>query len=446
MDRQQEFVLRTIEDRDVRFVRLWFTDVTGTLKSVALAPAEVDGAFTEGLGFDGSSIDGFTRIFESDMLLQPDPSTFQILPWRGEDEPTSRMFCDVMTPDGEPSASDPRYILRRQLDRAADMGFTCYTHPENEFYLLRSEQLGPDGRPVPVDQAGYFDHVPGGVAQDFRRHVVSMLESIGISVEFSHHENGPGQNEIVLRYADALQTADNIMTFRTVVKEVAQLQGSYATFMPKPFGEHPGSGMHTHFSLFEGDSNAFYDPAAEYRLSTTARRFVAGLLKHSPEITAITHQFVNSYKRLWGGGEAPAYVSWGHNNRSALVRVPLYKPDKAGSARVEYRGIDASANPYLTYAVLLAAGLKGIEEEYELPEAAAEDISALTTTERRALGHDPLPGTLHDALRLMEDSEFVAGVLGEQAFENYLRNKRQEWDEYRVEVTPYELRRYLGIL
>ena len=284
------------------------------------------------------------------------------------------------------------------------------------------------------------------MATDFRRHAVNMLEAIGISVEFSHHESGPGQNEIDLRYADALQTADNIMTFRTVIKEVAQLQGNYATFMPKPFGEHAGSGMHTHFSLFEGDSNAFFEPGAEYHLSTTARRFIAGLLHHSVEITAITNQFVNSYKRLWGGGEAPAYVSWGHNNRSALVRVPLYKPDKAGSARVEYRGIDAAANPYLAYAVLLAAGLKGIEEEYELPDAAAEDVNALTAMERRALGHDPLPGTLHDAVRLMEESEFVAGVLGEQVFENYLRNKRQEWDDYRVKVTPYELQRYLSIL
>lgn len=446
MDRQQEFVLRTIEDRDVRFVRLWFTDVTGALKSVALAPAEVESAFQEGLGFDGSSIDGYTRISESDMLLQPDPSTFQILPWRGETEQTSRMFCDVKTPDGEPSAADPRHVLRRTLNKAAELGFTCYTHPEIEFYLLRSSDLNERGEPMPVDQAGYFDHEPGGVAQDFRRHVVSMLEAVGISVEFSHHENGPGQNEIDLRAADAMTTADNIMTFRTVVKEVAQLQGQFASFMPKPFTIHPGSGMHTHFSLFEGDSNAFFSPGSEYQLSTTARRFIAGLLHHSTEISAVTHQFVNSYKRLWGGGEAPSYVSWGHNNRSALVRVPLYKPDKAGSARVEYRGLDSATNPYLAYSVLISAGLKGIEEEYELPDSAAEDISALTSYERRTLGHQPLPGTLHDALRIMEDSEFMADVLGEQLFENLLRNKQQEWDDYRVNISPYELQQYLGIL
>lgn len=446
MNRQQEFVLRTIEERDVRFVRLWFTDVVGALKSVALAPAEVEGAFEEGLGFDGSSIEGLARVSESDMLLQPDPSTFQILPWRGETEPTSRMFCDILTPDGEPSLADPRNVLRRTLAKAAEMGFTCYTHPEIEFYLLESDQLGPDGAPVPADQGGYFDHVPGGVAQDFRRTVVNMLESVGISVEFSHHEGGPGQNEIDLRYADALQTADNIMTFRTVVKEVAIQQNGYATFMPKPFSAHPGSGMHTHFSLFEGDSNAFHEPGAEYQLSKTARHFMAGLLRHATEFTAVTNQFVNSYKRLWGGGEAPSYLSWGHNNRSALVRVPLYKPGKGTSARVEYRGIDSATNPYLSYAVLLGAGLKGIEEEYELPAAAEDDISALTSAERRALGHAPLPASLHDAINAMEESELMAEILGEQVFEYFLRNKRQEWNEYRLEVTPYELHRNLGIL
>src|ERR1700712_4722159 len=405
MDRQQEFVLRTIEERDVRFVRLWFTDVVGSLKSVALAPAEVEGAFEEGLGFDGSSIEGLARVFESDMLAQPGPSTFQILPWRGETEQTSRMFCDVLTPDGEPSAADPRNVLKRNLAKAADMGFTCYTHPEIEFYLLKSQQPGPDGSPVPVDEGGYFDHVPGGVAQDFRRTAVTMLESVGISVEFSHHEAGPGQNEIDLRYADALQTADNIMTFRTVIKEVALQQGTYATFMPKPFTDHPGSGMHTHLSLFEGDVNAFSDPAGEYQLWTIGRQFVAGLLKHAPEITAVTNQFVNSYKRLWGGDEAPSYQTWGHNNRSALVRVPMYKPGKGQSTRVEYRALDSACNPYLAYAMLLAARLKGIEESYELPPGAGDDVWSLTEAERRALGIEPLPQSLAEAIAVMERSE-----------------------------------------
>jgi len=446
MDRQQEFVLRTIEERDVRFVRMWFTDVVGSLKSLALAPAEVEGAFTEGLGFDGSSIEGLSRISESDMLLRPDPSTFQILPWRGEVEPTSRMFCDILTPDGEHSSADPRHVLRRQLNIAADMGFTCYTHPEVEFYLLKDQQLDASGRPRPVDQGGYFDHVPGGVGQDFRRQAVTMLEAVGISVEFSHHENGPGQNEIDLRYADALTSADNLMTFRTVVKEVALQQGIYATFMPKPFADQPGSGMHTHFSLFEGDHNAFFEAGQEFQLSTTARRFIAGVLKHAPELTLVTNQFVNSYKRMWGGGEAPSHVSWGHNNRSALIRVPLYKPDKGQSARVEYRGIDSAANPYLAYAVVLAAGLKGIRDEYELGPAATDDVWSLTTAERRALGHDPLPGSLHDAIRAAESSELLASVLGEQVFDTLLRSKQDEWDEYRHDVSPFELNRYLGVL
>ena len=374
MERQRDFVLRTIEERGVKFVRLWFTDVAGTLKSVAIAPAEVEGAFAEGLGFDGSAIEGLARTYEADMLAQPDPSTFQILPWRGEIDPTARMFCDIQTPDGQPAAADPRNVLRRALAKASDRGFSFYIHPEIEFYLLKSTQLDAKGEPVPVDNAGYFDNVPGGTAHDFRRRAVSMLEQLGISVEFSHHEGGPGQNEIDLRYADALTMADNIMTFRTVIKEVAIEQGVYATFMPKPFTQHPGSGMHTHMSLFEGDTNAFFDPSSQYHLSKTAKHFIAGLLKHAPEITAVTNQYVNSYKRLWGGGEAPSFVCWGHNNRSALIRVPLYKPDKGNSSRIEYRAIDSAANPYLAYALLLNAGLKGIEEEYPLPAETEDNV------------------------------------------------------------------------
>ncbi|WP_313813503.1 type I glutamate--ammonia ligase [Glutamicibacter sp.] len=446
MDRQQEFVLRTIEERDVRFVRMWFTDVVGSLKSVALAPAEVEDAFEEGLGFDGSSIDGLSRISESDMLLQPDPATFQLLPWRGEVEPTSRMFCDILTPEGQPSNADPRQVLKRQLTEAANMGFTCYTHPEIEFYLLKNAELDQHGRPQPIDNGGYFDHVPDGVGQDFRRASVTTLEALGISVEFSHHETGPGQNEIDLRYADALQTADNIMTFRTVIKEMAMQKGIHATFMPKPFAEHPGSGMHTHFSLFEGDANAFFEAGREYQLSDVARSFIAGILHHAQELTAITNQFVNSYKRLWGGGEAPSHRSWGHNNRSALLRVPLYKPGKGQSARVEYRGIDSAANPYLAYACLLGAGLKGIREGYELEEPTEDDVWSLSTAERRASGHVPLPGSLHDALRALEESELMAEILGEQVFNSFLANKRTEWEEYRQVITPYELDKYLGNL
>ncbi len=445
MDKQRDFVLRTIEERGVKFIRLWFTDVVGTLKSVAIAPAEVEGAFTEGLGFDGSAIEGLTRTYESDLLAHPDPSTFQILPWRGDVDPTARMFCDISTPDGVPAVADPRNVLKRTLEKAADRGFTFYTHPEIEFYLLKSSKYGKNG-PIPVDSAGYFDNVPGGTAHDFRRRSVRMLEDLGISVEFSHHEAGPGQNEIDLRYADALTTADNIMTFRTVIKEVAIEQGVYATFMPKPFSDHPGSGMHTHMSLFEGDANAFYEPGAQYQLSKTGRHFIAGLLKHAPEITAVTNQFVNSYKRLWGGDEAPSFVCWGHNNRSALIRVPLYKPNKGQSARIEYRAIDSAANPYLSYSLMLAAGLKGIEEEYELPEEAEDNVWSLSDTERRALGYAQLPASLDHAIQYMEESELVAETLGEQVFNYVLMNKRKEWREYRTQVTPFELRNNLEIL
>lgn len=445
MDKQRDFVLRTIEERGVKFVRLWFTDVIGTLKSVALAPAEVEGAFSEGLGFDGSAIEGLTRTFESDLLARPDPTTFQILPWRGEIDPTARMFCDITTPDGEPAVADPRHVLKRALAKAADRGFTFYTHPEIEFYLLKSSRFGPDG-PEPVDSAGYFDNVPGGTAHDFRRRSVRMLEDLGISVEYSHHEGGPGQNEIDLRYADALATADNIMTFRAVVKEVAIEQGVYATFMPKPLGGQPGSGMHTHMSLFEGDLNAFYQEGARYQLSRTGQQFIAGLLRHANEISAVTNQFVNSYKRLWGGDEAPSFICWGHLNRSALVRVPLYKPNKWQSSRVEYRALDSAANPYLAYALLLAAGLKGIEEEYELPPEAEDNVWSLTDAERRALGYAPLPTSLDQALVHMEESELVAETLGEQMFSYVLRNKRREWYEYRSQVTPFELKNNLEML
>lgn len=442
MANQRDYVLRTIEERDVRFVRLWFTDVAGTLKSVALSPAEVEGAFAEGVGFDGSAIEGLTRAFESDLLAVPDPATFQLLPWRNTSEPSARMFCDLTTPNGEAASADPRNVLKRTLAQAAEKGFTFFIHPEIEFYLLKSSVSGPNGL-EPVDRAGYFDNVPGGTAHDFRRESVNMLEELGIPVEFSHHEAGPGQNEIDLRYADALTMADNIITFRTVVKEVAISQGVHATFMPKPLAGQPGSGMHVHLSLFEGESNAFFDPAAKYQLSHIGRQFVAGLLRHAPEFTAVTNQYVNSYKRLWGADEAPSYVSWGHLNRSALVRVPLYKPGKGSSARVEYRAMDSAANPYLAFSVLLAAGLKGIEEGYELPEEAEHSMWDLSEAERRTLGYDPLPSSLDHALAVMERSELVAQTLGEQVFSYLIREKRQEVLAYRSQVTPYELQTML---
>jgi glutamine synthetase len=446
MERQQEFVLRTIEERDIRFVRLWFTDVLGFLKSVAVAPAELEGAFGEGIGFDGSAIEGFARVHESDMLARPDPQTFQVLPWRGEAPGTARMFCDILMPDGSPSYADPRHVLRRVMQRAADLGFTFYVHPEVEFFLLRDRPTADEMLPEPIDAGGYFDQTPHDLGHDFRRHAITMLERMGISVEFSHHEVAPGQQEIDLRYADALTTADNLMTMRLVVKEVALEQGIYASFMPKPFTAQPGSAMHTHLSLFEGDRNAFHDASDPFSLSKVGRAFVAGLLRHATEMTAVTNQWVNSYKRLCGGGEAPAYVCWGHNNRSALVRVPMYKPHKGNSTRVEIRSPDSACNPYLAFAVLLAAGLKGIEEGYELPDGAEDDVWSLTPGERRALGITPLPGSLSDAIAALEGSELMAETLGEHVFDYFLRNKRAEWEAYRQQVTPFELTRYLPVL
>jgi glutamine synthetase len=430
MSKQQEFVLRTIEERDIRFIRLWFTDVLGTLKSVAIAPAELDGAFEEGIGFDGSAIEGFARQFESDMLAKPDPATFSILPWRTEAPGAARMFCDITLPNGEPSPTDPRNVLRRTLAKAAQMGYTCYTHPEIEFFLFKS-QPEKGSAPVPVDQGGYFDHTPAVVGHDFRRQAITLLEAMGVSVEFSHHEGAPGQQEIDLRYADALSTADNIMTFRHVIKEVALGQGFYASFMPKPFTDHPGSGMHTHVSLFKGEENAFYDANAELNLSEVGRQFVAGILKHASEITAITNQWVNSYKRLQGGGEAPAIINWGHNDRGALVRIPMYKPNKENSTRIEFRAPDSACNPYLAYAVMIAAGLKGIEKKYTL-EASNDSAT--------------LPANLDEAISIMEKSELVRETLGESVFEYVLRNKRAEWLDYRRQVSQYELDRYLPVL
>jgi glutamine synthetase len=445
MGKQEDFVLRALEERDVRFVRLWFTDVLGSLKSVAVAPAELEGAFAEGIGFDGSAIEGFARVSESDMLALPDPSTFQLLPWRDQGPATARMFCDIVMPDGSPSYADPRYVLKRTLSKAAEKGFTFYTHPEVEFYLFEGHP--EEGKaPVPVDAAGYFDHTSQAMGADFRREAITYLEAMGISVEFSHHEGGPGQQEIDLRYADALSTADNIMTFRTVVREVALSQGIWASFMPKPFTQHPGSGMHTHVSLFEGDANAFYEPGAEYQLSETGRRFIAGLLRHAPEISLVTNQWVNSYKRLITGGEAPSYVCWGHNNRSAMVRVPMYKPLKGNSTRVEVRTIDAAANPYLAYAAVLAAGMKGVEEGYELPPETEDDVWSLTDRERSSLGITQLPQSLNEAIAVAEKSELLAETLGEHVFDFVLRNKRAEWTDYQGEVTAFERDRMLPIV
>jgi glutamine synthetase len=438
---QNQYVLRTVEERGVRLVRLWFTDVLGQLKSFAISPAELENAFDEGMHFDGSSIDGFSRVQESDVLAKPDPGTFELLPWSENDETSARMFCDISNLDGSPFEGDPRHVLKRNLDRARERGFSFYVAPEMEFFYFADGD--PSSPPTPLDTGGYFDLTTADVASDLRKRTIHTLEALGIPVEYSFHEDSPSQHEIDLRYTDALSMADNVMTFRLVVREIAMERGFYATFMPKPLSGVQGSGMHTHLSLFEGDTNAFSDPADPYRMSKVGRAFVAGLLHHAPEITAVTNQLVNSYKRLIVGTEAPAHVSWARNNRSALVRVPVAKAGKESSVRIEYRAPDPACNPYLAFSLLLAAGLKGLEEGYDLPPEATTNVFALTPAERAAEGMRELPQSLADALDAMEGSELVAEALGEHIFEWFLRNKRREWADYKAQVTPFELSRYL---
>ncbi|MDP8959035.1 MAG: glutamine synthetase family protein [Actinomycetota bacterium] len=442
MDKQAEYVFRTVEERGIRFIRLWFTDVQGFLKSVAITPAELEVAFEEGMTFDGSAIDGFSRVQEADMLARPDPATFQILPWRPDQPGVGRMFCDILSPDGDAFEGDPRWVLRRNLERAAELGYTFYVGPELEFFYFK------DSSPEPqiLDRGGYFDLTPLDVAQEYRRKTIMALEQLGIPVEHSHHEVAPSQHEIILRYTDALSMADNVMTYRLSVKEVALEHDIYATFMPKPMEDHDGSGFHMHLSLFEGDRNAFYEAGSDYGLSKVAQSFIAGLLHHAREITAVTNQWVNSYKRLVPGFDAPIYVSWARNNQSALVRVPHVKHGKPASTRVEYRAPDAACNPYLAFSVILAAGLEGVRGNYPLPPELANNIFELTPQERAAAGVTRLPETLFGALEAMEGSELVARALGEHVFDWFLRNKRREWDRYQHHVSRFELEEYLPIL
>jgi len=437
---EAQYVLRTIEERGIRFVRLWFTDVLGFLKAFTITSQELEGAFTEGMGFDGSSIEGFARIQESDMVAMPDPSTFQIIPWPNEAE-VARIFCDVLRPDGTPFDGDPRYVLKRQLKRAADLGFTFYVGPELEYFYFKSAS-----DPEFLDNGGYFDETPLDVGTDFRKRTVAYLESMGIPVEYVHHEVAPSQHEIDLRYTDALTMADNVMTYRLTVKEVAQEFGIYATFMPKPVMGVNGSGMHTHQSLFEGGRNAFFDAGDEAHLSETAKKYIAGIIEHAPEFTLITNQWVNSYKRLVPGFEAPVYTCWARRNRSALVRVPMYKPGKESATRIELRSPDPACNPYLAFAVMLAAGLTGIENDYELPPEASNNIFEMSDEERRTAGIASLPEDLYEAIQLADGSKVVRDGLGEHVHEYLIRNKRAEWDSYKAYVTPYEVERYLPIL
>ncbi len=440
-EKSKEWVLKTTRDKDVKSINLWFTDILGFLKSFDIAPRELEVVLANGAGFDGSSIEGFARIDESDMLALPDPATFQILPWSSPQYPTARMFCDILKPGGEAFEGDPRYVLKRNLQRTTAQGYTFNVGPELEYFYFKNAE----GTHI-LDEGGYFDLTPPDIASDLRLETVLTLEQMGISVQYSHHEVATSQHEIDLLYADALTMADNIMTSRLVIKEIAQKHGVYATFMPKPIFGVNGSGMHVHQSLFKDDRNAFFDKNSPYYLSKIARHYVAGLLKYAPEITAVVSQWVNSYKRLVSGYEAPVYLSWASRNRSDMIRVPEYQPGKENSTRVEFRVPDPACNPYLAFSVMLAAGLEGIEKEYELADPVEENVFVMTSEQREQRGISSLPMNLSDAISLTEKSELVRKALGDHLFDSFIKNKKIEWDQYRMQVTEYELNRYLPIL
>ncbi len=437
----KQYVLNMTKEHDVKFIWLWFTDILGVLKSFAITVEELEGALEDGMGFDGSSIEGFARIDESDMLALPDPNTFQLLPWRPKKQGVARMFCDILKPGGQPFEGDPRYVLKRNLKRAADMGYTFYVGPELEYFYFQDSK-GTE----PLDEGGYFDMTPLDAATDLRRQTVLALEEMGIGIEYSHHEVATSQHELDMRYTDALSMADNVMTYRLVVKQIALEHGVYATFMPKPVFGINGSGMHVHQSLLKGDRNAFFDKDDKYYLSKVGKCYIAGLLRHAPEITSVTSQWVNSYKRLVPGYEAPVYLSWARRNRADLIRVPEYKPGKENATRIEFRSPDPACNPYLTFSVMLAAGLEGIEKEYEVPAPVEENVYEMTPEERQRKGIGTLPASLWEAIQLTEKSEVVRRALGDHVFYAFIKNKKIEWDNYRIQVTDYELKRYLPIL
>jgi glutamine synthetase len=435
-------VLKLVKEHDVKFIRLWFTDIFGQVKSFAITDVELEGALENGMGFDGSSITGYQDIEESDMIAMPDPDTFTILPWRPKEKAVARMICDIYQPGGKPYEGDPRYVLKKALEKAKKMGFNhYYIGPELEYFYLKSDQIAEV-----LDKGGYFDLTTLDVASDLRRDTILALEQMGVKVEYSHHEVGPSQHEIDMKYTDALKMADNVITYRIVVKEIAHKYGFYATFMPKPiFGEN-GSGMHTHQSLFKGETNAFFDPSDKYHLSEMGKKFIAGQLKHAKEICSVFAQWVNSYKRLVPGYEAPVYISWSRRNRSALIRVPVYHPGKEKATRAEFRSPDPACNPYLTFAVMLASGLEGIEKEYQLSEPIEKNLYHLSDEERKALGVDSLPDSLGNAIAITEKSEIVRRTLGEHIFTRFIELKKKEWEEYRVQVSEYEIKKYLPIL
>ena len=442
----KEDVIALVAERNVRFVRLWFTDVLGQLKSFSINSSELEDAFEGGMGFDGSSITGFNPIEESDMIAMPDPATFAILPWRPDEMPTGRLFCDIQVPGGEPYEGDPRWILKRALKRAQEMGFETYNvGPELEFYYFRDAKPA-DGIPEVLDEGGYFDLTTLDAGVDVRRETVLALEQMGIHVEYTHHEVGPSQHEVDMRYKDALAMADDCMTYRITVKEYAMKNGWHATFMPKPLNGENGSGMHVHQSLNRDGKNAFYDADDQYFLSPTAKAFIAGQLKHAREISALFAQWVNSYKRLVPGYEAPVYLAWSRRNRSALIRVPLYHPGKETATRAELRCPDPACNPYLCFAAMLHAGLEGIEKGYELPEPMEQNLYHLAPEDRHRRGIEQLPENLGEAIEIAAESELVLRTLGEHTFNRFIEIKRAEWEDYRTQVTPWEIGQFLPVL
>jgi len=439
--RTAEDVLRLVKEKNISFIQFWFTDILGLLKSFAVTPSELEEGLTEGMGFDGSSIEGFARIEESDMIAKPDPATFQLIPWRSGEKPVARLFCDILQPDGTPYPGDPRYAFKRLLSKAREKGYTFLVGPELEYFYFKDH-----ANTEPLDLGGYFDSRPMDLGGDLRRETIFALQSMGIRVEYSHHEVAPSQHEIDLRYAEGLEMADITVTYRVVVKEVARGKGAYATFMPKPIFGQNGSGMHTHQSLFLGDKNAFFNPGDPYHLSEIAKCYIAGLMRHAREMTAINNQWVNSYKRLVPGYEAPVYVSWARRNRSTMIRVPMYKPGKEKATRIEFRSPDPACNPYLSFAVQLAAGMAGIEEGYPLPDPVEEDIFEMSPQEREARGILSLPGNLYAAIEEVKKSSLVREALGDHIFFKFIANKEIEWDRYRTHVSRYEIEKYLPIL
>jgi len=440
-EKASENALKTVKDKDIKSISLWFTDILGFLKSFDITPKELETVLVNGGGFDGSSIEGFARIDESDMIAFPDPTTFQVLPWSLSEYPVARMFCDILKPGGEPFEGDPRYVLKRNLKRVTAQGYTFNVGPELEYFYFKNTE-GTDT----LDEGGYFDLTPPDIASDLRLETILTLEQMGIAVQYGHHEGATSQHEIDLVYSDALTIADDIMTSRLVIKEIAQKHGVYATFMPKPIFGVNGSGMHLHQSLFKGNRNAFYDKNDPFYLSPLAKSYIAGLLKYAPEITSVVSQWVNSYKRLVSGYEAPVYLSWARRNRSDMIRVPEYQMGKETSTRVEFRVPDPACNPYLAFSVMLAAGLDGIDRKMELIDPIEENVFELSPEEREKRGIGSLPMNLFEAVNLTEKSELVRKAFGDHLLDSFIKNKKIEWDQYRIQITEYELKRYLPVL